>query len=245
VTYFTSANSRLEILFTFLGHYFRSFNPWDWLVAGDPEPRHHLATMGSLLLATSALAYGGLILFFTQRLWRDPWWRFVVYGLLVSPIPTALTIDRFHTLRLVALPIFLLLLTAPSIIWLLERSRLRRPMLATAILTTLLQGALFQWQFHAAIGRRWRSFDTFYPEVFRAAIARPQRPIYLMDAIGAPGYIHAYWYGLFPGLNKSDFIRISKDEHLPPGALVISSELLCQDCEMIIERAAFRVFIAR
>ena len=245
VTYFTSANSRLEILFTFLGHYFRSFNPWDWLVAGDPEPRHHLATMGSLLFATSALAYGGLILFFTQRLWRDPWWRFVVYGLLVSPIPTALTIDRFHTLRLVALPIFLLLLTAPSIVWLLERSRVRRPVLAAAILTTLLQGALFQWQFHAAIGRRWHSFDTFYPEVFMAAIARPQRPIYLMDAIGAPGYIHAYWYGLFHGLNKSDFIRISKDEYLPPGALVISSELLCQDCEMIIERAAFRAFITR
>ena len=245
VTYLTSDSSRLEMLSNFLGHYFRSFNPWDWLVAGDPEPRHHLATMGSLLFATAALVYGGLFLFFAQRLWRDPWWRFVVYGVLVSPIPAALTIDRFHTFRLIALPIFLLLLTAPAIAWLLERTAARRIVLAAVIFSTLLQGALFQWQFHAAVGRRWHSFDTFYPEVFAAAIARPQRPIYLMDAHGAPGYIHAYWYGLFHGLKKSDFVRIEKDERPPSGALVISCELPCQECDMILERASFRAFITR
>jgi len=245
VTYLTSGGDKIEALFTFFGHYFRSFNPWDWLVAGDPEPRHHLATMGSLLFATAALAYGGLVLFFTQRLWREPWWRFVVYGLLVSPIPAALTIDRFHTLRLIALPIFLLLLTAPALAWLLERSVARRVVLAAMIFSTLLQGALFQWQFHAAGGRRWHSFDTFYPEVFAVAVAQPQRPIYLMDAPGAPGYIHAYWYGLFRGLKKSDFVRIEKAERPPAGALVISCELPCQDCNMLIERASFRAYVAR
>ena len=245
VTYLTSGGDWVETLLTFLGHYFRTFNPWAWLVVGDPEPRHHLATMGSLLFATAALAGGGLVLFFTQRLWREPWWRFVVYGLLVSPIPAALTIDRFHTLRLLALPIFLLLLTAPALTWLLERSVARRAVLAAVILFTLGQGALFQWQFHAAGGRRWHSFDTFYPEVFAVAVAQPQRPIFLMDAPGAPGYIHAYWYGLFRGLKKADFVRIEKAERPPAGALVISCELPCQDCDMLIERASFRAYVAR
>ena len=60
VTFLRPDGSRLGILLTFLGHYLRSFNPWYWLVTGDPEPRHHLATMGSLLcrapppLATAA-----------------------------------------------------------------------------------------------------------------------------------------------------------------------------------------------
>jgi 4-amino-4-deoxy-L-arabinose transferase-like glycosyltransferase len=245
VTYLAGESGAFEVLLTFLGHYFRSFNPWAWLVTGDPEPRHHLATMGSLLIATTALAYGGVVLFFTQRLWRNPWWRFVVYGLLVSPIPTALTIDRFHTLRLIALPIFLLLLTAPTLAWLLERSTARRAVLAAAVFGGLLQAGIFQWQFHAAAGQRWHSFDTFYPEVFAAAIARPQRPIYLMDAHGAPGYIHAYWYGLFHGLKKSDFVRIPKEGHPPAGALVISCELPCQECDLILERASFRAYVAR
>lgn len=245
VTYFTSDGSKIEIALSFLGHYFRSFNPWAWLMAGDPEPRHHLATMGSLPLATAALAYGGLVLFFTQRLWRDPWWRFVVYGLLIAPIPAALTIDRFHTLRLIALPMFLLLLTAPALAWLLERSLVRRLVLAAVVVGTLLQGVLFQWQFHLAAGQRWHSFDAFYPEVFAAALARPQRPIYLMDAPGAPGYIHAYWYGLSHGLKKSDFVRIEKAERPPAGALVITCELPCQECDMILERASFRTYLAR
>ena len=245
VTYLTSDGSAIEIGLSFLGHYFRSFNPWDWLVAGDPEPRHHVPTMGRLLVVTTALAGGGLVLFFTQQLWRSPWWRFVVYGLLIAPIPAALTIDRFHTLRLIALPVFLLLLTAPALAWLLERSLVRRIVLAAAVAGTLLQGGLFQWQFHMATGERWHSFDAFYPEVFAAAIARPQRPIYLMDATGAPGYIHAYWYGLFHGLKKSDFVRIAKEERPPAGALVISCELPCQECDVILKLASFRAYVAR
>jgi hypothetical protein len=108
-----------------------------------------------------------------------------------------------------------------------------------------LQGALFQGQFHAAIGQRWHSFDTFYPAVFAAAIAQPQRPIYLVDAHGAPGYIHAYWNGLFHGMTKSDFVQLATGEHPPAGALVISCELPCHQCDLIIERASFRAYVAR
>ena len=245
VTYLSSDGSMIETALSFLGHYFRCFNPWDWLVAGDPEPRHHVPTMGSLLFATTALACGGLVLFFTERLWSNPWWRFVVYGLLIAPIPAALTIDRFHTLRLIALPMFLLLLAAPAVAWLLERSLVRRIVLAAVVVITLLQGLVFQWQFHMAAGDRWHSFDAFYPEVFAAAIARPQRPIYLIDAPGAPGYIHAYWYGLFHGLKKSDFVRIAQEERPPVGALVITCELPCQECDMVLHLASFRAYIAR
>ena len=245
VSILASEKEPLGIALTFLGHYFRTFNPWSWLVTGDPEPRHHLATMGSVLFATAALGYTGLALFFRRQLWRDPWWRWVFYGLLVAPIPAALTIDHFHTFRLLALPLFLLLLTAPALEWLLDSPAKRRPLLLAALIATFLQGALFQLQFHTSAGQRWHSFDTFYPEVFAAAIAQPQRPIYLVDGHGAPGYIHAYWYGLFRGMTKSDFVRVPEGESAPAGALVISCETPCLQCDLILERASFRAFIAR
>ncbi len=245
VTYLTAEAGTTDALLSFLRHYVAAFNPWSWLIEGDPEPRHHLAGMGSLLIATAVLACTGIVLFFGQRLWRDRWWRYAGFGLLVAPIPAALTIDRFHSLRLIALPIFLLLFASLALAWLLEGSRLRRGILIALVFATVAQGAAFQWQFHHASGRRWHSFDTFYPEVFRAAIARPERPIYLMDAHGAPGYIHAYWYGLFEGLKKSDFVRLEKDQAPPGGALVISCEMPCRDCTMIIERASFRAYLAR
>src|SRR2546422_3193367 len=112
VSYITPTSTWPEIVHRFLASYAGSFNPWLWLVAGDPEPRHHVQTMGSLLVAPVILSVIGLIVVFVrQSLRRDRWWWFVLYGVAIAPIPAALTIDHFHTLRLVALPIFLLVLS--------------------------------------------------------------------------------------------------------------------------------------
>ena len=62
------------------------------LLLGDPNIRHHVPVMGSILVATLILAIVGLDRVAHGR-WRDPWTRFVVYGLLVSLVPASLT-DR-------------------------------------------------------------------------------------------------------------------------------------------------------
>lgn len=247
VSYITPTSTWSEIALRFLTSYAGSFNPWLWLVTGDPEPRHHVQTMGSLLVAQVLLAVIGLIVVLGRRSFlRDPWWRFVLYGVVVAPIPAALTIDHFHTLRLVALPIFLLALNVPALMWLLERrSRARRTVLFALIFCTLAQGAIFRWQFDRAAPHRWHNFDSFYPEVFEAAIRMPNRPIYLIDNVGAPGYMHAYWYATLKGLNTNQFIVLPKEKSPPVGALVISTELPCTNCEMILERASFRAYIQK
>jgi hypothetical protein len=53
------------------------------------------------------------------RHWRDPWWRFVFYGLVASIVPGAITNWPFHELRLMGYAVFLLLLTVPALQWLL------------------------------------------------------------------------------------------------------------------------------
>ena len=60
----------------------------------------------------------GLLLVFARG-WRDPWWRFVVYGLAVSIVPGAITNEPFHQLRLMGYAVFLLVLTIPALDWLL------------------------------------------------------------------------------------------------------------------------------
>lgn len=236
-----------EVALRFLQNYAGSFNPWSWLVAGDPEPRHHVQTMGSLLVPVVVAAAIGLFVLLRRR-GGSAWWRFVVYGLLVSALPSALTIDHFHTLRLIGVPVFLLLLTAPAFAWLLERgtrARWPRVVFAVLILATLLQGALFQWHFRRESPRRWHSFDAHYTEVFDAAMSRPERPIHLIDNVGAPGYMHAYWYATLRGADPArEFVRLPKEARPPTGALVISTELPCTRCRIISERAGFRAYIA-
>jgi Ca2+/Na+ antiporter len=245
VSYISPTSSWIDLARRFVGSYAGSFNLWLWLVSGDPEPRHHVQTMGSLLVGTVVLAVIGLVMILVRsRLRTDPWWRFVIYGLAVAPIPSSLTIDHFHTLRLVALPIFLLILMVPALSWLLE-VRTRRPILALLLLGIVVQGAVFRWQFHRASPTRWHNFDTFYPEVFQAAIRMPNRPIYLIDNHGAPGYVHAYWYGTLAGIDTSEFLVFPKEQRPPSGALVVSTEWPCGDCQMILERGSFRAYLQK
>ena len=249
VAFARPGQTRAEIALIFLKNYAGNFSPVSWLVAGDPEPRHHVPGMGSVLAATFVLALCGLALVALRRVREARWWGFVIYGLLVSAIPSALTVDHFHTLRLIGLPVFALALTAPAVARLARRegphATARGALLVALLLLTLAQGAAFQWMFRREAPRRWHNFDAFYPEVLDAALARPERPVYVRDAHAAPGYIHAYWYGALRGLDPSNFKRLTRDERAPAGSLVISTELPCEDCEMILHRGPFRAYVAR
>src|SRR5262249_41528657 len=90
-----------------------------WLAHGDPNTRHHVPGMGSLLLPTFALAVLGAVLLL-RRDRRDPWGRFAIYGFAVSPIPASLAWGAQHTLRLIAIPVFMALLAIPALQWLGE-----------------------------------------------------------------------------------------------------------------------------
>ena len=236
-----------EVVARFAQNYAGSFSPWSWLVAGDPEPRHHLAVMGSMLLPTVLLAALGVVLVLRRRR-TSAWWRFVLYGLAVSAVPSSLTQDHFHTLRLVALPVFLLLLAGPALGWLARRGGarhgLRRAALVALLALTAAQGLAFQFLFHRAAGQRFHNFDAFYPEIFDAAAARPERPVHLIDLPGAPGYVHAYWYATLRRVSAEEFVRLPVEERPPPGALVVSTEVPCTRCRVLLHRGGFRVYVA-
>jgi 4-amino-4-deoxy-L-arabinose transferase-like glycosyltransferase len=261
VSYIKPGDSRSEIVFRFIKNYARDFSPSSWLIAGDPEPRHHLPGMGSLLAGVVILGVLGLVLVLL-RYRREAWWRFVLYGLAVSAIPASLTLDHFHTLRLMGLPVFLLVLATPAIEFLYRegqedkvqartergaargpRQSARRVVLAVLLALTIVQGAIFQRQFHTA-PPRVDAFDSYYPEVLNAALAQPERPVYLLDKTPA-AYMYAFWYATLRGLDLNNFQRANRDAPPPAGAVVISHESPCTNCEMIFERGQFRVYIQK
>lgn len=264
VTYVKPGDSRAEIVLRFIKNYAGNFSPRSWLILGDSEPRHHLPGMGSLLAGVVILAALGLALVLLRHR-REAWWRFVLYGVAVAPIPASLTLEHFHTLRLIALPVFLLVLTVPAIEFLYadvaalgarassphlragcSRSRVasrlnaRQAVLAVLVALTIVQGAIFQWQFQTA-PPRVDAFDSYYPQVLDAALAQSERPVYLLDKTPA-AYMYAFWYATLRRLDLNNFQRLTKDTKPPAGAVVISHELPCTNCEMIFERRQFRVY---
>jgi 4-amino-4-deoxy-L-arabinose transferase-like glycosyltransferase len=248
ITYITPNSTHGEIVWEFIKHYFSNFNPWRLLVVGDPNSEQIAHIHGAELIfgTTAVLLVAGLWIVL-RRHWREAWWRFVIYGLLVCVVPASLTKEHVHMLRLAPLPVFILVLTIPAIEWLwMERQR-RRAGLTFLVLLILIQGAAFQWRFHANghSPKRLRQFDNGYPEkIFARALAAPARPIYLADALSVPGYIQAYWYATLRRVQLSEFIHLAFDASPPVGALVISTEETCPRCRIIAISEFYTLYVA-
>ena len=268
ISYVRTEPTVAAIISRFISRYFQDLSMWGLLTTGDANPRHHVpGATGSMLAAPFILALIGLLIVAAHR-WRDPWWRFIIFGAMASVIPGALTADPFHTGRLIAYPIFLLVLTIPALQWLLgegiegekpsgatatnrsllemlrkrPRLSLRRALLVGLLLATMGQAAYFQVIFWREGANREYDFDADYKQVYDAAIALHTRPIYLVDGRQGPGYINALWYALLEGRDASQFIHMDFGVSPPPGAVVISSEEYCTDCDVLLTSGQFSLY---
>ena len=247
-----------EIAPTFVRRYLSDFSLVNLLIDGDGNPRHHVqGSLGSFLIAAFILALIGLVVVIVRH-WREPWWRFVIFGAAASIVPGALTPDQFHSLRIVAYPVFLLVLMIPGLAFLLERraavnddappeaeiqtaqstpspilsSAARQTILAVLLAAIGLQAIYFQSVYRREGRERGWVFDAAYKDLYDEAVALPERPIYLSDGT-EPAYEHAYWYAAVEGRKVSEFVHLEEGTRAPVGSLVIGSEPDCVNCELI------------
>ena len=228
------------ILPKFIRRYFEDLSLISLLFDGDGNPRHHTTgTLGSFLIAGFVLVIIGLLVIVVRH-WREPWWRFILFGAAASIVPGALTADQFHSLRLVAYPIFLLVLTIPAFSFLLEdgyaeshlSTRARQTILYLLLAAAMAQVIYFQRVYRQEGPKRGWVFGEDYKSLYDAAVADDTRPIYLSD-VNEPAYEHALWYATVEGRNRDDFVHLQEGQRAPLGALVIASDEGCTNCQII------------
>jgi hypothetical protein len=237
------------------------------LLDGDGNPRHHVAgSLGSFLTGAFILVLIGLFVVILRH-WREPWWRFVIFGAAASILPGALTPDQFHSLRMVAYPVFLLVLMIPGLQFLLAQppavedespaaagiqpphsglspilSRVARQRILAVLLAAVgLQAIYFQSVYRRQGPERGWVFDAAYKELYDAAVALPDRPIYLSDGT-EPAYEHAYWYAAVEGRKQTEFIHLDEGRRAPTGSLVIGSQPACVNCEVIRKSGEYLLY---
>ena len=244
LTYLTAENSAIANVTEFARHYLLNLNPWRWLVTGESNIRDHVEGAGTLLAASVVLAAAGAaIVWYHDR--HSPWWRFLLYGFLVSVVPASLTTNPFPQLRLIAFPVFFLLLMVPTVRWLTEpnASWAKGAMLLTAIMLIAGQGFLFQRLYHEKALGLWYVFDARFPrKVMASALNSGGRPIYLLDEPGKAGYIQALWHGAVARLDPATFVRLPWGTQPPPGSTVLSTEESCQECRLTARALNYIVY---
>jgi hypothetical protein len=220
------------------------------LLDGDGNPRHHMpGALGSFLIGAFVLTVIGLFVVLVRH-WRDPWWRFVVVGAALSIVPGALTKDQFHSLRIVAYPIFLLLLMIPALQLLLEprtdlrksTSRFVRPILLGLLFAAMAAQAIyFQSVYRREGADRGYVFDSAYKDVYDLAVSQPKRPIYLIDGT-EPAYVHALWYATIEGRSRDEFVHLDEGRRAPSGSIVIGSQPGCFGCMILLKSGDYMVY---
>ncbi len=275
VSYITSGKPWKEIAFEFVRCYLQDQSLTPLLLTGDGHWQHHVeGSGGAIFFATFILAMAGVLLVIA-RLWRNPWWRFVLYGLAVSIVPGAITDWPFHELRLMGYGVFLLVLTVPALEWLLAPAGPKHPIsdrtdtthhgeperavlvshgppravrlgiVAVLVAATVAQAVDFQTIFWRRGPERYFAFDALYKAAYDAAVARPERPIYLENGQWGPAYMDAYWYATVEARPLSQFVRLPDGTKPPSGAIVLSSNSDCQNCDMIQKSGVYELYRAK
>ncbi|HEV7700361.1 MAG TPA: glycosyltransferase family 39 protein [Pyrinomonadaceae bacterium] len=237
VSYIRPDSSWAEIALGFVAHYIANWNPRKWLLPGFESLTEHTPAQGGVLAALFVLFVVGLFVILRDHR-RDPWWRYVLFGLVVSVIPASFTTDDFHTLRLIGLPIFLILVSVPALVWLRTEAspplrQMKRTALIVLIVAAFTQIGWFQYWFHTKGGDRTYEFEAGYPIVLDAALKNGERRIYLYDRDGYPSYIHAYWYSTLQGVDLSRFERRPSSVIPEPGELILGTAYPCERCRVI------------
>lgn len=247
VSYVNSASGYDEIVSKFVVRFLEDVNPFTMVFRGDVNTRHHIDdAFGSFYLAVFVLAVGGIVMIFL-RYRRSSWWWYVMFGLFASAVPGALTVDSFHTLRMIAYPVFLLMLTVPAVEWLLEDNApgaQMRHALSLALLSVFVFEAAY---FHSKYARhgpeRTLAFDAEYKPLYEKAVQRLERPVYLVDGYWGPAYAHAFWYATLEGRDTKEFIHQPYFTRPPDRSLVLSSEKVCNKCELVAREGNYILYM--
>jgi 4-amino-4-deoxy-L-arabinose transferase-like glycosyltransferase len=231
-----------QVPWRFLGHYASNVNLWNWLVHGDSVERHHVPGDGSLFWVEVGLALAGTVIVLLRRR-HDPWWRFVLFGLICSPIAASLTIGSIMTLRMITVPLLLPLLAIPA----LEAvAALRSPALRAGVVGLLVVAFAFEvvhWQVAFARNgpKRLGPFEAQIRPVIEAALRRPGT-LYAYRAFHA-SYIDSLFFGASAGRSRSSIVILDGGAQPPPGSLVVGSVGECAGCHVVAADGPYEAYV--
>ena len=234
-TFVGEGMSRLEIVWRGVVNYLQDLQVWHYVTSGDVKPYAHTPGTGALLAVSLALALAGVVLI-VLRLRSDPFWRYALAALAVSPVPAAVTTDRFHALRLAPFAVLLVVVAIPAVdaaTGIAVRTRWGRALAAGLVALAAVQLALFVHTYTVEGPRRTGRFEAGVPGLLARAWA-DGGTVYL-DYDDLEPLALARWYALASGIEQTRVVRLP-DGGIPPASALALGRT--QECDYVCVRVA-------
>lgn len=217
----TARLAEVGVTRNFMANYFASFSI---LWRGDPNARHHIPFGGEIFISLAILAVIGLI-----AGWRDRWGRYLLFLLLIAPLPGAITNEGPHALRLITMAVAIVILAGHGMQRVLQW---RKPLAAVFFIALVAEGMIFRYEFEKLGPLRISEFDVTYPYVLDAALAT-RAPVGVEDS---PYYIHAWWYS---GARLPIYRRGTE----PNGTVMVGTAHDCPTCRVLVNYRGFVAYV--
>jgi hypothetical protein len=225
-------------------NYLQDLQLWHYVVSGDVKPYAHTPGTSALLAASVVLSVTGVIVIL-RRHRDDAFWRYALGVLLVSPIPAAVTADRFHALRLAPLAVMLVVVAIPTLNALREefaRARWARALVVGLVALAAAQFAMFVNTYRTDGPLRTGRFEAGIPGLLAQAWTEGGTAYVDYDDLEPLGL--ARWYALAGGLDESRVVRLSDGGIPPANSIAFGRTQQCDyECDRIAESGDY--WIAR
>jgi len=226
-----------EIAGRALVNYLQDLQLWHYVVSGDVKPYAHTPGTSALLGSFVALSVAGIVIAL-RRYRADPFWRFALAALVVSPVPAALTIDRFHAIRLAPFAVMLVVFAIPAVATLREavvRSSSARVVAGAVVAAAGVQFALFVHDYSHDGPRRTGRFEAGIPPLLEQAWANGGT-VYV-DYDDHEPLTLARWYALTKGISQARVVRLPDGGVPPTGTIAFGRTQACDYVCTLIARS--------
>jgi hypothetical protein len=234
-TFVTDDMSFWEVGWRGTVNYLQDLQLWHYVVSGDVKPYAHTPGTSALLGVSVALSVAGLVLILLGYR-DDPFWRYALAALLVSPVPAAVTIDRYHAVRLAPFAIMLVVVAIPALTALRDAVTRARWVRVLAVVLAALAGfqfALFVDTYRTEGPLRTGRFEAGVPDLLTLAWASDGTAYVDYDDLEPLAL--ARWYALEQGIDQSRVVRLADGGIPPVGAIAFGRT---QECDYICDRLA-------
>lgn len=207
ITYLSSPTlSVLEKLRIFATNYSSYFSLEFLLFSGDPVLRHHTGSVGMLFFSVALLSLFGIGTYLVQYKKESSFWHMVMYTLLLSPVPAALTNEPMHSLRSITLAVGFLLFAGKGVEWILSYSKLRFLPFLLIPLFFLFSFESYNYisdYFTSFATRSITSFETAgLPEALQISLSKANTPLYISSKNPTITTIITWYSFVYPKLTQ-------------------------------------------